>query len=162
MAAVVACFVSCVLLGGIDVKRFLCIIGIMVLSLGPVVTAAEPVEAPVEWTSNRTGFHPEKMTKFFGIPLTKTVPDFIRSGQTTFNGVQVATGASVTKEALLKEDRSRYTVVVITDEPYNAKPGVDNANAVHNTAAINRALQDVSMGGGVLSSSRAASSCSTR
>ncbi|MDR1650023.1 MAG: right-handed parallel beta-helix repeat-containing protein [Synergistaceae bacterium] len=107
--------------------------------------------APVEWTPERTAFHPELWTEYNGRPMytEKDIPSFITNKQTTFKGVAAATGATVTKEGLLKEDASKYKVVSITDAPYNATAGARDTDSAHaNTLAINQALLNVSAAGG--------------
>jgi polygalacturonase len=107
--------------------------------------------APVEWTPERKAFHPEGWTEYNGRPMftEDDIPSFIKDKETSFNGVAAATGASVTKEELLKEDSSRYKIVSITDPPYNATPGARDTDAAYaNTRAIDKALRDVSDAGG--------------
>ncbi|MCL2164736.1 MAG: right-handed parallel beta-helix repeat-containing protein [Oscillospiraceae bacterium] len=105
---------------------------------------------PTEWTSQRSALRPEQWTEFNGRRMftEADIPDFIKNKETTFKGVKVATGATVTKEALLKEDTTRFKVVTLTDPPYNAIPGGGTPTARHNTDAINQAMKDVSAAGG--------------
>jgi polygalacturonase len=123
---------------------------VLCLSAAPV-SATPAVAVPVEWTPERTAFHPESWTEYNGRKMftEADIPSFIKNKQTTFNGVTAATGATVTKEELLKEDISKYKIVTIIDAPYNATPGArDTRTAWDNTKAIDQALKDVSAAGG--------------
>ncbi len=83
--------------------------------------------------------HPETAAEFNNIPTFTSLPSII--GEKVYKGINVATGASVTKDALLKEENS----VDIT--AYGAVAGYD-ADAVKNTEAINKAIEDMSAAGG--------------
>ena len=91
------------------------------------------------WYVPQTVQHPESATSFNNIPVYTDIPEII--GEKTFKGINVATGTTVTKEELLKED----VIIDITD--YGAEAGFE-ADAVKNTEAINKAMAALSAAGG--------------
>lgn len=83
--------------------------------------------------------HPESAVEFNNIPVFTEEPAIL--GESVYKGINVATGASVTKEDLLKED------VMVSITEYGAEEGYDS-DAVKNTDAINKAIADLSAAGG--------------
>ena len=112
-----------------------------------VLLLSLPFSLMADWDPGRAEFayvpkaiqHPEEATTFNNIPVYTEEPEIL--GEKVFRGINVASGATITKEELLKEDK----MVSITD--YGAEAGFD-ADAVKNTDAINRAIKELSEAGG--------------
>jgi len=89
----------------------LCAISICAASSGWGADLMQPMVAagPIEWSAQRSAFRPELWTEYNGRPMftNADLPDFIKNKETIFKGVEVATGASVTKEALLLLSKKR-------------------------------------------------------
>lgn len=91
------------------------------------------------WYIPQSVQHPENAETFNNLPVYTTEPAIL--GEKVFHGINVASGATVTKEILLKENN----VIDITS--YGAEAGFE-ADAVKNTDAINKAMEDLSAQGG--------------
>ncbi|MCL2165369.1 MAG: hypothetical protein FWH55_13515 [Oscillospiraceae bacterium] len=150
-------------------KILVLVICILLASTASVAMAAV-YNPPVEWTASREANHPEEWTHFIHeIPLDGTDPtgtllDFrtpeadVKAELAALEartGVKVATGATVTKAGLMKEDTHR--TIDVTQPPYNAQIWtIDNWGSTaaeaqigaRNTRAINQALIDLSNEGG--------------
>ena len=68
------------------------------------------------------------------------------TGLTEYNGVKLATGATVTKEALLKEDLKLNILDFGAVALENRAEGDTDTHAVENTEAINKAILDANLG----------------
>ena len=113
------------------------------LAIVPSALMADGAEGRGEfWYVPKAVQHPENADSFNNLPVFTEEPDLI--GQKVFRGINVASGATVTKDILLKESN----VIDITE--YGAEAGFE-ADAVKNTEAINKAMEDLSaMGGGTV------------
>ena len=113
------------------------------LAMVPSALMADGAEGRGEfWYVPKAVQHPESADSFNNLPVFTEEPDLI--GQKVFRGINVASGATVTKDILLKESN----VIDITE--YGAEAGFE-ADAVKNTEAINKAMEDLSaMGGGTV------------
>ena len=115
----------------------------VLLSVFSSVLMADGSEGRGEfWYIPKTIQHPETADSFNNLPVFTEDPELL--GEKVFKGINVASGATVTKEILLKENN----VIDITE--YGAEAGFDG-DAVKNTDAINKAMEDLSaMGGGTV------------
>ena len=127
----------------ITMTIFLSVSMLFTIQAGPVELLAREGASPISdeglllRNGNTSSMLPSDISDYNGVSMIEERSAV--EGKTEYNGIPVATGSSITREDLLKEDN----VVSILD--YGAAAG---GNAVTNTNAINEAIKELSQSGG--------------